>query len=188
VLRAFVGRSNGGMIVHIGVVVVAVAFTAASSYTTSATFTLTEGSSASIAGHTVTYEGMNPPDVNPRRTQLSARIRVDGDGVYEPALNEFPRATQTIGTPSVRVGAVEDVYLTLVAAPERPGGPVVLGVIIEPLASWLWVGGGIMGFGTLLAAWPARRRYVPPSSLPEPDEVLDLAPAGGVERVPTGVR
>jgi cytochrome c-type biogenesis protein CcmF len=116
VLRAFVGRSNGGMIVHVGVVVVAVAFTAASSYTTSATFTLTEGSSASIAGHTVTYEGMNPPDVDPRRTVLSARIRVDGGRIYEPALNEFPRATQTIGTPSVRVGAVEDVYLTLVAA------------------------------------------------------------------------
>jgi hypothetical protein len=123
VLRAFVGRSNGGMIVHLGVVVVAVAFTAASSYTTSATFTLAEGDSARIAGHTVTYEGMNPEDVQPQRTQVSARIRVDGGQVYEPALNQFPNATQTIGTPSVRVGAVEDVYLTLVAAPERAGGP-----------------------------------------------------------------
>ena len=164
--RAFVGRSNGGMIVHLGVVVVAVAFTAASSYTTSATYTLAEGDRATIAGHTVTYEGMNPEDVEPRRTFVSARIRVDGDGVFEPGLNEFPNATQTIGTPSVRVGAVEDVYLTLVAAPAREGGPIVLGVIIEPLASWLWVGGGIMGFGTLLAAWPstkARRSDESPS-------------------------
>jgi cytochrome c biogenesis factor len=100
---------------------------------------------------------MNPEDVQPQRTQVSARIRVDGGQVYEPALNQFPNATQTIGTPSVRVGATEDVYLTLVAAPAREGGPVVLGVIIEPLASWLWVGGGIMGFGTLLAAWPTAR-------------------------------
>ncbi len=190
VFRAFVGRSNGGMIVHVGVVVVAVAFTAASSYTTSATFTLTEGSSATIAGHTVTYEGMNPPDVTPQRRQLSARIRVDGDGIYEPALNQFPQATQTIGTPSVRVGAVEDVYLTLVAVPERTGGPVVLGVIIEPLASWLWVGGGIMGFGTLLAAVPParRRRTQDPvaTDAGAPDEVGERA-ADDVERVPTGV-
>ena len=196
--RAFAGRSNGGMIVHVGVVVVAVAFTAASSYTTSATFTLAEGDTASIAGHTVTYEGMNPDDVNPQRTRVGARVRVDGGQVYEPALNQFPNATQTIGTPSVRVSAVDDVYLTLVSAPARDGGPIALGVIIEPLASWLWVGGGIMGFGTLLAAWPSprKRRAKEPAV---PSAAGAFGPAGGppdqddeagsdVVPVPTGVR
>jgi cytochrome c-type biogenesis protein CcmF len=200
-LRAFVGRSNGGMIVHLGVVVVAVAFTAASSYTTSATYTLVEGASATIAGHTVTYEGMNPEEVDAQKTKVSARIRVDGGQVYEPALNQFPNATQTIGTPSVRVGAVDDVYLTLVAAPERAGGPVVLGVIIEPLVSWLWVGGGIMGFGTLLAAWPTPRRRTDDRAEPAgsasgdgdgdgggpADDGVDDGRGPAVERVPTGV-
>jgi cytochrome c-type biogenesis protein CcmF len=181
------------------VVVVAVAFTAASSYTTSATYTLVEGASATIAGHTVTYEGMNPEEVDAQKTKLSARIRVDGGQVYEPALNQFPNATQTIGTPSVRVGAVDDVYLTLVAAPERAGGPIVLGVIIEPLASWLWVGGGIMGFGTLLAAWPSPRRRADDPAEPAgavvatgdgggPAHGAGDAPSPADERVPTGVR
>ena len=191
-VRALVGRSNGGMVVHLGVVVVAVAFTAASSYATSATFTLVEGGSARIGGHTVTYEGMNPEEADARRTVVSARIRVDGDRVHEPALNQFPNATQTIGTPSVRAGVVDDVYLTLVAAPERPGGPVVVGVLIEPLASWLWVGGGVMGLGTLLAAWPTGRRREP-----QPGAAAARARSGGEgpvgdhdadpERVPTGV-
>jgi cytochrome c-type biogenesis protein CcmF len=192
-LRGFVGRSNGGMIVHLGVVVVAVAFTAASSYSTSAAFTLVEGASASIGGHDVTYEGMNPEDVTPQRTVRSARVRVDGGQVYEPALNEFPNGGQTIGTPSVRATAVDDVYLTLIAAPERAGGPAVVGVIIEPLASWLWVGGGIMGLGTLLAAWPTRRTRLAPHEVPAPPAVAGAAPPPGddpdarPDRVPTRV-
>jgi cytochrome c-type biogenesis protein CcmF len=197
-LRAFVGRSNGGMIVHIGVVVVAVAFTAASSYTTSATYTLVEGASATIAGHTVTYEGMNPEEVDAQKTKLSARIRVDGGQVYEPALNQFPNATQTIGTPSVRVGAVDDVYLTLVAAPERAGGRSCWASSSSRSASWLWVGGGIMGFGTLLAAWPSPRRRADDPAEPA-GAVVATGDGGGpahgagdgrgpaVERVPTGV-
>ena len=35
---------------------------------------------------------------------------------------------------------------------------VVMQVIIEPLVLWLWVGGGVMSLGTLVAAWPRRRR------------------------------
>src|SRR3546814_9963237 len=35
------------------------------------------------------------------------------------------------------------------------------------MALWLWVGGGIMAFGTILAAWPGRRRRpTDPTSAP----------------------
>jgi cytochrome c-type biogenesis protein CcmF len=29
---------------------------------------------------------------------------------------------------------------------------------VQPLIAWLWTGGGIMAFGTFLAAWPGRKR------------------------------
>ena len=74
------------------------------------------------------------------------------------ALNQFPNATQTIGTPSVKVGIRRDVYLTFVEAPKEAGGSVVIGVLDEPLVSWLWIGGLIMAIGTLLALVPGRRR------------------------------
>jgi hypothetical protein len=77
----------------------------------------------------------------------------------------------------------------------------VLGVIIEPLVSWLWVGGGIMGFGTLLAAWPTPRRRTDDRSEPAgsasgdgdgdggrpADDGVDDGRGPAVERVPTGV-
>jgi hypothetical protein len=40
-------------------------------------------------------------------------------------------------------------------------------VLIMPLAIWLWIGGGLMGVGTILAAFPGRRRRpTDPSSAP----------------------
>jgi cytochrome c-type biogenesis protein CcmF len=158
VLAGIVGRANGGMIVHLGVVMVAVAFAAASSYDASTEARLAPGESITLAGHTATYLGMNEPVDDGQKEIFAARVRIDGGQVYEPALNRFPNATQTIGTPSVRTGFTEDVYLTLVAVPEQPGDPAIIGVIVQPLVAWLWIGGGVMALGTALAIWPGERR------------------------------
>jgi cytochrome c-type biogenesis protein CcmF len=176
VWRALLGRSSGGMVVHVGVVVVAVAFAASSSFAESRQFRLAPGQSASLSGHTVTYLGTRTVERS-NKTTFSARVRIDGGKVYAPALQQFPFATQAIGSPSVKTGPLEDVYLTLVAAPEEGSDTAVIGVRIQPLISWLWLGGGIMALGTALAAWPARRRLrgdperVPPVAEPERVEV-----------------
>ena len=52
-----VGRANGGMVVHIGVVVIAVAFAASQSFGHRAEYRLAPGQSARLAGHRVTYLG-----------------------------------------------------------------------------------------------------------------------------------
>ena len=160
------GRANGGMVVHLGVVVVAVAFAASSSYGHRAEFRLAPGQSAELAGHTVTYLGFESVQHANRRT-VAADVRVDGGKVYRPALNLFPNASQAIGTPSVRTTPAGDVYLTLISAPRTPGGRAVLAVIVQPLVMWLWVGGGLMVAGTLMAAVPGRRRRpTDPASAP----------------------
>jgi cytochrome c-type biogenesis protein CcmF len=169
-LSGVTGRTNGGMIVHIGVVVVAIAFAAASSYSTSAKVRLEEGEATTVAGHTVRYLGIEESTVGDRNV-VKAIVEVDGD-VHEPALTQFPNATQTIGTPSVAWGFREDVYLTLAASPESEGGPAVIGVIVEPLVSWLWIGGGLMAVGTVLAVWPGERRRRPTDPSTAPDAVL----------------
>ncbi|HEX4904534.1 MAG TPA: cytochrome c-type biogenesis CcmF C-terminal domain-containing protein, partial [Acidimicrobiales bacterium] len=170
-LHGITGRTNGGMIVHIGVVIVAVAFAAASSYSTSAKLRLEEGETGRVAGHTVRYLGVEERQVGDRRV-VKALVEVDGGKVHAPALTQFPNATQTIGTPSVAWGLDEDVYLTLAVSPEREGGPAIIGVIVEPLVSWLWIGGGLMAVGTLLAVAPGgrRRRPTDPTSVAEVDE------------------
>jgi cytochrome c-type biogenesis protein CcmF len=156
-LRGLLGRANGGMIVHIGVVVIAVAFAASHSFAHRAEVSLKAGSSYHLAGHTVTYLGV-ADETHANRRSTVASIRVDGGRIYRPAITQFVGGGQAIGTPSVRSTAREDVYLTLVSAPQAAGDPAVIGVLVMPLVSWLWFGGGIVALGTVLAAWPGRRR------------------------------
>ena len=177
---SLVGRSSGGMVVHLGVVVVAVAFAASSAYAESRQFRLSPGQSASLSGHTITYLGTSTV-VRSNKTTFSARVRVDGGPVYAPALQQFPFASQAIGSPSVKTGPVEDVYLTLVSAPEGGSETAVIGVRVQPLISWLWTGGGIMALGTLLAAWPRRPRRPRPDRLGQP--LGQREPADAPERV-----
>ena len=93
---------------------------------------------------------------------------------YAPAISTYPNSTEGIGTPSVRTGLVEDVYLTLVSAPASQQ-VITLGVRINTLIVWLWIGGGFMALGTILALSPRLRRRSRPlpaaeaASEPEPD-------------------
>ncbi len=157
VWRGLVGRTNGGMIVHLGVILIAVAFAAGSGDGSRRQLRLNPGGSATVEGHRITYLGIKTVEF-PNRRSTVARIRVDGGKVYEPALSQFPFATQAIGTPSVRTGIINDVYLTLVAIPSEPAGEAVIGVVVAPLVTWIWAGGGLMLGGTALAAWPRRGR------------------------------
>jgi cytochrome c-type biogenesis protein CcmF len=167
--RGLLGRANGGMIVHIGVVLIAVAFAASHAYGHSREFRLVPGQSARVSGHQVTYLGSSTVrDAN--KTSVRARVRVDGGKVYAPAVHQFPFATQAIGSPSVKSSLHDDVYLTLVAPPDQAGGSAVIGVIVQPLIIWLWIGGGVIAVGTLLAAWPGRRRR-PTAPVSAPVEV-----------------
>jgi cytochrome c-type biogenesis protein CcmF len=121
---------------------------------------------------------------------VQALVRVDGGHVYSPAISDYPFASEEIGTPSVRSRPTEDVYLTLAATPAKPGDPVVIGVIVEPLVTWIWVGGGVIIAGAILAAWPGRRRKPsdPVSAPAAAREPAETAHAVAIERQPAVLR
>ena len=78
-------------------------------------------------------------------------------GVLEPKLNYYPRQREPIGTPDVRPGVTEDLYLSLLSvAPDNSWAS--LRVMRTPFVSWIWIGTLIMAFGTLIALWPSAKR------------------------------
>ncbi|MCH7789685.1 MAG: heme lyase CcmF/NrfE family subunit [Acidobacteria bacterium] len=171
--RGFVGRTNGGMIVHLGVVIIAVAFAASSSFVRQGEFQLDVGETATLAGHTVTYLGLEEIE-HAERLEIRALVEVDNKGVRTPAISLYPSGSQSIGTPSVSTSLVDDVHLSLVTLPED-GTPPVIRVTVQPLIVWLWIGGGVMAFGTVLAAFPGRRRRgTDPVSSPAALEEVDV--------------
>ena len=61
-------------------------------------------------------------------------------------------------TPSVRAGLARDVYLTLEPPVRQDSGKATIKVFLKPMVLWLWIAGGVMALGTLLALVPTRRR------------------------------
>jgi cytochrome c-type biogenesis protein CcmF len=176
--RGLVGRANGGMIVHVGVVVIAVAIATNGHFVREVEARYEPGQTRSVGGHDITYVGTEVVQER-NREATKVHVRVDDGQVYSPALSRYPGFGRLIGTPSVRTGLVEDVYLTVTRLPDEGSEAVTLRVIIQPMALWLWVGGGIMAVGTALAAWPGRRRRDPtdPVSAPVPT-AEDRVPVG----------
>jgi cytochrome c-type biogenesis protein CcmF len=160
-----------------------IAYVASTSFQTEREYRLTPGQTVRIEGHTLTYEG-STARIESNKNVIAANIRVDGSKVYAPSLRTFANGTQAIGTPSVRTSLVDDVYLSLLTAPES-GDAVTMRVIIEPLAVWMWIGGGVIGFGALLAAFPGKRRRDPLE--PVSARVGEATPEPEADAVPAGV-
>ena len=170
--RGLVGRTNGGMVVHLGVVLIGVGLAASSSYATEREVTLRQGEAVTVAGHTLELEGTEV-EHTPARTESRALISIDGGKTYAPAVQEFVEGSQTIGTPSVRTTLFEDVYLSLLPGADPEAGTVNVRVIVSPLVAWLWTGGLVIFIGTVLAAFPGRRRDpLDPVSADEPGRAL----------------
>lgn len=155
--RSLAGRTSGGMIVHVGVVVIAVGLAAASSYGQRTELTLRPGQAATFDGYQLSYVGVRPVHT-PQRTGVEAAIRVDGGRVLEPAISTFGPTSEGVGTPAVDSTFTEDLYLTLASSPSTGQGPVTIDVVVQPLVAWLWAGGLLVALGAGLAAVPGRRR------------------------------
>jgi cytochrome c-type biogenesis protein CcmF len=175
--RGIVGRTNGGMVVHLGVIVLAVGVIAATAYRQQTELTLAQGQTVTYDGHTFEFIGLKTV-TTPSKTSDEALVKVDG-GTFTPATTNFGGALATVGTPAIDSGAFGDVYLTFdevgglgttsggSIVPNLPAGSVVIGVVIEPLVAWLWTGGLLIGLGGLLALIPgSRRRATDPVSAP----------------------
>ncbi len=176
--RGLVGRTNGGMVVHLGVVMIAVAFAASSSYSTQVETTIARGQTVSVGGHTVTYLGHRTIKGGDF-TEEQARVRVDGGQVYAPNIRNYVDQSQQTGKPSVDNGLTSTVYLAIVDLPAGQG-PMRLRVIVQPLVVWLWIGGSVIAMGSVLAFFPgSRRRGTEPVSAPVPDRRRRPTPAVG---------
>jgi cytochrome c-type biogenesis protein CcmF len=167
--RGLVGRANGGMIVHLGVIMIAVALAASNSFTHSANLEVEVGEVVSWGGHTFELESVTD-ELNGAGSEraLKANVLLDGEQVYSPAITTYLANGQAIGTPSVRTGLTKDVYLTLEPGAVAGDTSATIRVFVKPMILWLWLGGLVMAIGTLLAAFPGSRRRNPLSPVSAP--------------------
>jgi cytochrome c-type biogenesis protein CcmF len=170
--HGLVGRANGGMIVHVGVIMISVALAASNSFTHSQELSLVVGKPATFSGHT--FELIDVVQITTDRDiSVKALVSVDGGKPYAPAITKFTKIGMNVGTPSVRTGFGSDIYLTLEPPVRQDSNEARIKVFIKPLILWLWIGSGLMAVGTVLAAFPGKRRKPtdPTSALIDSHEV-----------------
>jgi len=166
--RALRAPSTGGMIVHLGVVVLAVGIVTSTSYATRAEVTLAKGQTTVVDGQYVAFDGFAQVR-NALESQTQLLVRVSGHQL-RPAITTFNgRTSQSVGTPAIDSTLWRDVYVTFDAVGGNGAasgaqvqnnlraGSVVLGVTVEPLLAWLWIGGLMVGLGALASF--VRRRH-----------------------------
>ena len=153
-------RRTGGYIVHLGVIMMAMAVTASGSFKQQTEVHLQQNETVQVDDYDLTY--LEPAVIKEsHRQSRMARIQVSKNGseigILEPKLNHYFKMGSDIGTPAVRSSLKEDLYLNMVNI-SSDGSSVSLQVIIEPMIFWIWFGGGIMCLGSLISAWPASRK------------------------------
>jgi cytochrome c-type biogenesis protein CcmF len=176
-------RRYGGFVVHLGVVCIAVALAAAGAFGVKREVRLQRGESAVVDGYRVTFTGTRTERTD-QKTTVSADLAVrrgDRDlGTYAPSVSTFPNSNSAIGTPSVRTGLLEDLYLTIVSSPNEQGR-ITLGIAVNAMTVWLWIGGGLIAAGTIVAIGPRlRRRARPETPATVPADAPPEAPAAEV--------
>jgi cytochrome c-type biogenesis protein CcmF len=118
-----------------------------------------DGQSFQIGSYRLVYLGLSSTDT-PHVETVAARVSVMHDGklveVMEPAKLFYKQAQQPATHVAIRSTLTSDLYLVL-AGVDNKSGLATFQVFLTPLVSWLWLGGFIMAFGTVVAIWPNAR-------------------------------
>jgi cytochrome c-type biogenesis protein CcmF len=150
-------RRYGGFVVHLGIVLIVLGIAGSMSYSLEREATLRSGEGLAVGRYWIRFEGLRASE-QPTHARVEGVFRVfeagHEVGVMAPALKYFPSSSTPIGRAVFRSTPVEDLYLILSGFSELRDGRATLKVLVRPLLAWIWIGGGVLTLGTLLAAWP----------------------------------
>jgi cytochrome c-type biogenesis protein CcmF len=152
-------RRYGGHIVHFGVVLVFMAF-AGSVFNVEKQVSVKKGESFKIKNYTLRFDALsNYPTAN--RQKVVATLTVMNDkhqvGIVSPEKSLYRGQNQPTTDVAIHTNLKEDLYVIL-AGYEKD--LATFKVLVNPLVVWIWIGGGIMIFGTIVIVLPGRRQKV----------------------------
>jgi cytochrome c-type biogenesis protein CcmF len=139
-------RRYGAYLAHAGILVVAAGLAGSHLWQQTREATLRPGESVTVGSHTLTYEGMASRSAGDHG-ELVARLRMGGE-TLEPARLTYPSlGGQALTRVAISSTPLDDVYVVLAGA---DGSGVALTVFVNPLVTWIWVGGALLVAGVLL--------------------------------------
>ena len=162
-------RRYGGYIVHVGIVLMFVGF-AGQSFKEDKQLLMKPGDSTTIGRYTVTYEKLGVSDDGQKQI-MSAYMKVfqGGKQIDEayPAKWFFHKHADEPPTTEVwiRRRPAEDLYIVL-TVPDAATQAASFQLTVNPLVNWVWVGFGLIAWGTAIALMPERAFEFATAKLP----------------------
>ena len=164
-LANLVGRNHrryGGYIIHLGVIMIALAFVGDAYFKQETQGTAAVGEQLKLGGYSLQFNGLRAYPGSDGREIVEASLDLfEGDryiGEISPRRDYFVVQQQPTTVPAVYSTLGEDVYVLLVGWEGDGRFGSTFKVYINPLINWAWIGGLIMVLGTLIAAWSGGQR------------------------------
>ena len=154
-------RRYGGYVVHASIVLLAIGIVGSSSFSSEKDVQLRPGQSVTVAGRTVTYEGLEQSkSSNANETRAVMSISAErpfgaARGTLKTGINDYFN-----GDTSREVGIhtnwlrAEDTYIIF---DQQSGNTVFFKVLVKPLVNLIWLAGIVFLLGSLVALWPDAR-------------------------------
>ena len=149
----------GAYIVHLSVALIAAGVIGSSFLAVEKEVELRQGESVTINNYTLTYDDLTYSET-PSKQIVTATISVQQDqnfiGILKPEKYFHRSYEQPVTEVAIRSSPLEDLYIIL--AGWDADDTAYFKVLVNPMVIWIWVGGGLLALGGLIAYWPARKR------------------------------
>jgi cytochrome c-type biogenesis protein CcmF len=150
-------RRYGGFVVHLGVVLIILGIAGSMTYSRERDTTLAISQTLDIGNYRVQFEGLKGSQ-QPTHFRVEGAFRIfhngNDEGVVTPALKFFPTQQSPVGRAVHQSSLSEDIYLILSGFSEVDRNQATLKVLVRPLVIWMWIGGFVIVFGTLICILP----------------------------------
>jgi cytochrome c-type biogenesis protein CcmF len=153
-------RRYGGYIIHFGVVLIFVGITGSAAYQIEKDIVLRPGEQAQVGAFTLRYDEIRRTILPTHEAFIATVAVARGE---KPVATLYPEKrlyfvqNQPTTEVALRTTLLEDLYIIL--AGFEPSKIATFKVFVNPLVSWMWIGGFIIVVGTVVAIWPERRPH-----------------------------
>jgi cytochrome c-type biogenesis protein CcmF len=150
-------RRYGGYVVHLGVVVGIVGIIGTTVYATVSEQIVQPGQTLHVHGYAVTFKGIERhlgPNYSESGAVLSVRHNGGAPFRIDPSRRFFDVEGQTANQVAIRTDWRTGSDLYVIFSGTAPNGGASLKVLVNPVVDLLWLGGLLIGLGTLVAIWP----------------------------------
>ncbi|MCA9897687.1 MAG: heme lyase CcmF/NrfE family subunit [Anaerolineales bacterium] len=154
-------RRYGGYWIHFGVIIMAYGIIGVELFQEQTQIRLNVGETVTLGRYEMQFLGATrypgPDDL----IITEATVDVYDNGRYVGQLNPrselYTRTQQPMTIPDARSTIAEDFYVLMVNWEPTSADQATFRVYLNPLVNWVWAGGIIFVFGTLIAGWPDAR-------------------------------